>query len=76
MVFVSRRSVFDRVLAGSTVLAGKRPEKQPKPRVRRVKPPSAPQPGKNAPLLDKRVPGETPQGRSGQKNDLEEVMPG
>ena len=58
MYFVSRRSVFDLTLAGN------RPEKRPKPRVRPGKP--TPQPGKNAPLLDKRLPGLT-----GQKNDLE-----
>ena len=51
MYFVRRRSVFDLILAGN------RPEKRPKPRVRPVKPPSAPQPSKNAPLLDKRLPG-------------------
>jgi hypothetical protein len=57
MVFARRRSVFDR---GST-------EKRPKPVVRPVKPPSAPQPSKNVPLLDKRP-------LTGQKNDLE--LPG
>ena len=45
MVFASRKRMFGR---GST---GKRP----KPRVQRVKP--TPQPDKNAPLLDKRLPG-------------------
>jgi hypothetical protein len=59
IVFACHRSVFGRISK----------EKQPKPSVRPVKPP--PQPSKNAPLLDKRLPGLT-----GQKNDLEEVVPG
>jgi len=56
MVFARRKSMFGRVSA----------EKGPKPRVRPVKPLSPPQPSKDAPLLDKRLPGLT-----GQKNDLE-----